>query len=84
MSERDFVWFFVVAAGVIGLYLLVFADQATKRDRARSARAREKYGHRPKILRPKIANQNPSKARTRLVGLGFLAIGGFALWQRLG
>lgn len=84
MSERDFVWFFVVAAGVIGLYSLVFADRATERDQARSARAREKYGHRPNILRPIIANQNPSKTRTRLVGLGFLAIGGFALWQRLG
>ena len=83
MSERDFVWVLAAVAAGIGLYSILFAGRVAERDKRRSAQAREKYGHRPAILRPKIANQRPSVLRTRLVGLGFLAIAGFAVYSRL-
>lgn len=83
MGERDLLWVFVVVAWAIGVYLLVYADRVTERSRDRAARAREKYGHRPKVFRPQIANARPSKLGTRLTGLGFFAIGGLALVQRL-
>ena len=72
-------WLILAVDMAVGASLIVFARPITEHSRRKAAAAKEKHGHKPALLRPKIANENPSVLKTRLVGAGFLAIGAF-IW----
>lgn len=83
MTDGNLEWVIFAVACAIGLYLLIAPGRVTARAKERTKDAQARFGHRPKMLRPQRANEHPSTLKTRLTGLGFLLIGGVALWQRL-